>query len=59
MTPSTAPIATQAIAGHAAIRFLGTFLKTAPCELIINPRPDVLLSNIAQSKSQHFIKAAD
>jgi hypothetical protein len=24
-----------------------------------NPRPDVLLSNIAQSKSQHFIKAVD
>jgi hypothetical protein len=25
----------------------------------INPRPDVLLSNIAQSKSQRFMKTAD
>jgi hypothetical protein len=32
MTPNTASIAMQAIAGHAAIRFVWNFLKISPCE---------------------------
>jgi len=35
MTPNIAPIAMQAIAGHAAIRFFWNLLKISPGELIV------------------------
>jgi hypothetical protein len=56
---NTAPIAMQAIAGHAAIRLFLEPPEDLAVRTYSDPRLDVWLSNIAQSRSQHFKKAVD
>jgi hypothetical protein len=55
--PNIAPIATQAIARiQRSDSLLAPFFKARPANRQVSPCLDVLLSNIAQCQSQHFIK---